>query len=102
VNNATLTLYDYPWSPAVLDLKRIAQVKTNSNGAFDFGALREGHYSLGVSVEGSESLGGWFPVEVTNKVGSTEAILLDVSPMHPDCSGGQEFIERKGKNATSN
>jgi hypothetical protein len=83
-------------------LKRVAQVNTNSSGAYDFGAVNEGHYSLGVSVNGSDSLGGWFPVVVTNKVGNTEAILLDVSPMHPDCSGGQEFIERKVKNATSN
>jgi len=101
VSDATLTLYEYPWSATVQDLKRIAEVKTNSKGTFDFGAVPDGHYSLGVSVQGSDSLGGWFPVEVTNKVGRTEEILLDVSPIHPDCTGGQEFNERKAKDAAS-
>jgi hypothetical protein len=101
VSGATLTLYEYPWSATIHDLKRIAEVKTNSKGAFDFGAVLDGHYSLGVSVQGSDSLGGWFPVEVTNKVGRTEEILLDISPIHPDCKGGQEFIERKAKDAAS-
>jgi hypothetical protein len=62
----------------------------------------DGHYQLGVRVEGSDSLGGWFPVEVTNKVGRTREIILDVSPIHPDCKGGQEFIEIKTKDAQTN
>ena len=95
VSDATLTLYAYPWSVRAREKKLIAEVKTNTSGAFDFGAVDEGHYSLEVSVKDSESLGGWFPVEVTNKVGRTQEIVLDVSPIHPDCSGGQEFIERK-------
>ena len=101
VSNATLTLYEYPWSATIGDskLKPITNVKTNSKGAFDFGAVPEGHYQLGVSVEGSDSLGGWFPVEVTNKVGRTKEIILDVSPIHPDCKGGEEFIEIKAKDA---
>jgi hypothetical protein len=101
VSDATLTLYEYPWSAGTQDLKRITQVKTSSRGAFDFGFVPEGHYSLGVSVSGSDSLGGWFPVEITNKVGRTEEILLDVSPIHPDCTGGHEFVEKKIKNAAS-
>jgi hypothetical protein len=90
-------------SPArVEELKQIAVVKTNSNGKFDFGAVPLGHYSLRVGVDGSDVMGGWFDVEITDKVKPTENILLDVSPIHPDCTGGPEFIERKGNNATSN
>jgi hypothetical protein len=40
-------------------------------------------------------MGGWFDVEVTDSVKATKSITIDVSPVHPDCTGGHEFIVTK-------
>ncbi len=102
VSDATLNLYEYRWPAKVQDLKQVATVKTNSSGDFDFGKLPHGHYSLTISVPNSDMLGGWFDVEVTDKLTATDSVVLDVSPIHPDCTGGNEFIEKTIKHATSN
>jgi len=102
VSNATLSLYEYRWPVKVEDRKRIAVRKSDSHGNFDFGKVALGHYSLVVAVPNSDMLGGWFDVEITDKVNPTESVLLDVSPIHPDCTGGNEFIETKTKHAASN
>ncbi len=69
--------------------------KTDSHGAFDFGAIPNGHYSLAIEVKNSDRMGAWFDVEVTDVVKPTREIVVDVSPIHPDCTGGHEFIENK-------
>jgi len=101
VRNAMLSLYEYRWPAKLQDLRRIAVVKSDSHGSFDFGKLAPGHYSLIVGVPNSDNLGAWFDVEITDKVDPTESVLLDISPIHPDCTGGNEFIETKTKNAAS-
>ena len=100
VASASLTLYEFRSEPAKTEnRKRIATATTNSQGDFDFGPIPKGHYSLDVAVPGSDVMGGWFDVEVTDVVKPTAAITLDVSPISPDCTGGHEFIERKAVNA---
>ncbi len=74
--------------------------KTDSQGSFDFGTVPGGHYSLDVTVKGSDVMGGWFDVEVTDRVKPTESILIDVSPIEPDCTGGHELIEKKANAAS--
>ena len=100
VGGASLTLYEYR-SPITRpeDLKRVATIAANSKGEFDFGAVPKGHYSLDINVNGTDSMGGWFDVEVTDAVAPTQSILLDVTGLSPDCTGGHEFMERKAVNA---
>jgi len=94
VSNANLDLYEYRSAP--LDqLKKVASLRTDVHGSFDFGAIPKGHYYLKITVEGSDRLGGLFDVEVTDSVKPTRTITIDVSPIHPDCKGGHEFIEKK-------
>jgi len=90
-----MTLYEYR-SPARLeDRKRVAVIKTDSHGKFDFGAISDGNYSLAIDIKDSDRMGGWFDVEVTNTVKPTKDVVVDVSPIAPDCTGGHEFIENK-------
>jgi hypothetical protein len=50
---------------------------------------------LAISVPNPDPLGGFFEVEVTDAVKATKNITIDVSPIHPDCTGGHEFVETK-------
>lgn len=95
VSGATLKLYEYRSPVEIESLKEVATTKTDSEGNFDFGPLPSGHYSLDVTVQGSDVMGGWFDVEVTDKVKPTDSILIDVSPIAPDCTSGHELIEKK-------
>ena len=90
-----MTLYEYRWPAKIGELKKVAVVKTDLHGNFDFGPTPKGHYFLQIDVKGSDRMGGLFDVEVTDKVKSTKSITIDVSPIHPDCTGGHEFIETK-------
>jgi hypothetical protein len=94
VSGAVLTLYEFPLRSA--NTTPVAVAKTGSNGNFDFGPIAKGHYSRKIAAEG---LGDAFDVEVTDAVKPTESLLLDISPINPDCTGGHEFIERKAVNA---
>jgi hypothetical protein len=87
-----------PAKPA--DLKRIAVVKTDANGNFDFGKVGIGHYYLHVDAKDSGAMEDSFEVEVTDRARLTQSILIDISPVHPDCTGGHDFIEIKTINAT--
>jgi hypothetical protein len=91
VSDATLTLYEY----GSLDRKKVAVVKTDGHGSFDFGAIPKGHYSLSIDLKDPSRMGDRFDVEVTDGVKATKDIVIDVSPISPDCKGGHEFIESK-------
>lgn len=89
--DAKLMLYDY-CQPC--DLQSLAPVKTviaGSNGRFDFGPLKPGHYFLRIEDEKSSLFDG-FGVEVTGLPNPKESEIIDISPIHPDCSGGHQFI----------
>src|SRR5262249_10815054 len=62
VKGATRVLYEYHLSNLV-DLPKIASLKTDEQGAFDFGPTPKGHYFLKIIVENSDRLGGLFEVE---------------------------------------
>jgi hypothetical protein len=94
LHQATLTLYEYRVA-RLEDLRKVASVKTDDRGNFDFGSVPKGHYFLSITVLNSDDLGGSFDVEVTETVRATKSIMIDVSPIDPDCKGGHEFIEAK-------
>ncbi len=91
VRDATLYVYKYHEPMRVEDLRPVAEAKTDSRGNFDLGTLARGHYSLEIAINGSGV--DWFDVEIANKVKATKNVLIDISPVAPDCSGGHEFIE---------
>jgi hypothetical protein len=91
----TLTLYEYRYPAKIEDLKVVAVVKTDSRGNFDFGSIPKGHYTLDIDTNTSDRMGGLFDVELTDAVRTTKNIMIDVSPINPDCKGGHEFIETK-------
>jgi len=94
VKDATLHVYQYHQPMSVGELKEpIATARTDSHGRFDFGILPAGHYLLEIAINGSGV--DWFDVEITTKIKATESVLIDISPVAPDCSGGHEFIEKK-------
>jgi hypothetical protein len=64
----------------------IRTVETDSEGMFDFGPLSTGHYTLTIGEEDS------FDVEIRSPQTATETVIVDVSPVTPDCKGGHEFI----------
>jgi hypothetical protein len=50
----------------------------------------QGHYMLVIDWPGID--GGFFDVEIKNLVAKTASVMIDVSPVDPDCEGGHEFI----------
>ena len=94
VSDETLTLYEYRSPAKVKDLRMVAVTKTDGHGSFDFGAIPKGHYSRAIDVE-DHRMGAWFDVEVPDAVKPTRDIVVDVSPIAPNCQGGYEFIENK-------
>ena len=94
VKDAVLYIYEYHQPMSVDDLKKpVATAKTDLHGSFGFGTLPTGHYLLEIAINGSGV--DWFDVEITTKVKATESVLIDISSIAPDCSGGHEFIETK-------
>jgi hypothetical protein len=91
---ARLALYEYRWPAKIENLKLIATVTTDARGDFDFGQVPKGHYVLTVKAANTDLM-GFFEIEITDTVRATRSITIDVSPTHPDCTGGHEFIETK-------
>ena len=87
---ADLTLYDYQAMAHLEDLKPVAKVKSDDSGRFDFGSIAQGHYIFGIVTKGLGE--DQFEVKVTRKAKPTESILVDVSHVMADCSGGHKFI----------
>lgn len=88
-----LTLYDYCWPCDVGSLAPVKTALTGADGRFDFGTLRPSHYYLRIEDE-KNSLSDWFEVELKEPPNPKESVMIDISPVHPDCSGGHEFIIR--------
>jgi hypothetical protein len=88
--HATLALYEYRWPPVAWDERSVVKtVETDKNGDFDFGPLKIGHYTLRIDGEG-------FDVEVKEALHRvTDSVIVDVSPVFPDCTGGHEFIVKE-------
>jgi hypothetical protein len=89
-DDAKLMLYEYRWPVKNLDeLHLVKSVNTNRDGDFDFGELRPGHYTLIIKGPGCVSI---FYVQLAQLVKKTTSVTIDISPVHPDCTGGHEFI----------
>jgi hypothetical protein len=85
-------LCDYCWR---CDLRRFTPVKTvlaGTDGTFDFGFLRPGHYYLKIDDE-QNSLAESSEVEMNGPPNQEESQIIDISPVYPDCNAGHEFIE---------
>ena len=84
--HANLALYEYrqPWDETTI----VKTVETDDRGNFDFGPLKIGHYALRIDDNDI------FDVEVKELPHTTASVTIDVSPIHPDCKGGHEFIVR--------
>lgn len=89
--HVTLKLYEYQWPAQPLhERPALKTVETDDNGKFDFGALAIGHYSL--SIEG-QGFGDGYDVEIKQGLPRvTDSLIIDASPVYPDCTGGHEFI----------
>ena len=88
VSGAELEVYEYSSGKRFEDRKPLARVVTNQKGEFEFASLKEGHYTLHIK---GRNLEDWFDVEITNKVPVTRQIIIDASPVFPDCTGGHEM-----------
>jgi hypothetical protein len=84
-----LTLYEYRRPSNRTDQSIVKTIETDSEGKFDFGPLKTGHYEL---VVGEVSSLQSFDVEVKELPRVTESVTVDASPFYPDCTGGHEFI----------
>jgi len=92
--NAQLSLYEYVWPPRPInEMQAVRAVETDANGKFDFGILKAGHYTLVVD-EGTLCVSCSFDVEVKDLPHATVSVIVDVTPIKPDCSDGHEFIVR--------
>ena len=91
LGNLKLDLYEYRWPIAQRsDMPLVKSIHSQADGHFDFGSIPEGHYALVID----DSWGGasWFDVEITQGVKATHSVMIDVSPVYPDCTGGHEFL----------
>jgi hypothetical protein len=67
----------------------IKTVSADDSGRFDFGAVKPGHYTLAIDDgQFSDS----FDVEIKAQGPPTVSVMIDVSPVSPDCKGGHKFI----------
>jgi hypothetical protein len=90
---AKLILYDYCWPCDILARVPVRTVLTGADGQFDFGVLKPSHYYLRI-VDEKGSLEDGFEIEVKEPGNSKESETIDISPVHPDCTGGHEFMVR--------
>jgi hypothetical protein len=89
--HAKLTLYEYRGERKIENVRRIKAVQTDNDGKFDFGHLPPAHYTLEVHDDDWTS-SEWFDVELKGSPAEKASIKVDVSPIHPDCTGGHEII----------
>ena len=97
IGHASLDLYEYRWPiHSQSEAPFVKAVEADAKGNFDFGPLYPGHYTLVIQGNDAndEKWRGYdrFDVEVKELPRATESVTVDVSTVHPDCSGGHEFI----------
>ena len=90
---AKLILFDFCWPCNIRSLAPVKTAVANADGKFDFGTLKPSHYWLRIDDD-KGSLSDWFEVEVKGPPNPKEFVVIDISPVQPDCSGGHEFIVR--------
>jgi len=88
--NVNLRLYEYWWPRSIRESQPTAVTRADKNGRFDFGVLREGHYTL--VIDWPTEYANFFDVEVKRLPAETSSVTIDVSPVDPGCNGGHEFI----------
>lgn len=90
VAGAKLMLYEYSWPIADENERRLVKsITADRKGAFDFGPLPDGHYTLVIEAAWGRDL---YDVQVVKSAPQTASIMIDVSPVYPDCTGGHEFL----------
>ena len=90
-----LTLYEYRWPfKSLNELPVVKVVKADRSGGFDFGTLPRGHYTVDIN----DPWGGVssFDIEIVSQLKPVNFEIIDISPIYPDCKGGQEFVPIAG------
>ncbi|MDR3754764.1 MAG: hypothetical protein P4K93_06070 [Terracidiphilus sp.] len=85
-----VTLREYRWP--VEDkgkLRIIARTKTGKNGEFDLSNAPDGHYFLDIDTLWG---GDTYTIQIVHRLQRNQSVLIDVSPVYPDCTGGHEFV----------
>lgn len=85
---ASLRLYLYREDSAA-HARPYRVVRSGRLGEFDFGDLPKGHYTLEIEVPWGADV---FDVEIIKSNRVTKSIVIDASPVHPDCTSGHEFV----------
>lgn len=67
-------------------------VESNPSGNFDFGPLHTGHYELLIDTGWEDWGTDRYDVEVVSGPKPNKSVLIDVSPINPDCTGGHQFF----------
>jgi hypothetical protein len=89
--NVKLRLYEYRWPLHNRnEMPLVKTMTTDRDGKFDFGEVKEGHYTL--VVDWPSEYANLFDVEIKKLPKATSSIKIDASPVYPDCTGGHEFI----------
>jgi hypothetical protein len=70
------------------ELPVVKAATTDAHGDFDFGTVGRGHYTLKIDGPGVEDS---FDVEITPGAMKADRVLIDISPVYPDCTCGHEF-----------
>ncbi|HYX52921.1 MAG TPA: carboxypeptidase-like regulatory domain-containing protein [Candidatus Limnocylindrales bacterium] len=85
IPDAELTLFEYQ---TIFPSRVIAKTRTDSGGKFAFPTVNAGHYTLKIKAGDHED---YFDIEVTDRVPTTAKVLINISPVEPDCTGGHEL-----------
>jgi hypothetical protein len=93
-NHAELTLYEYSQTKSHASPPPLKTITADSHGNFDFGPIPPGHYTLAI-YEPAWNNSDYFDVEIKSLPTATASILIDISPIHPDCTGGHQFMVNK-------
>jgi hypothetical protein len=90
-NHAELTLYKYSQTKSPATPPPLKTVTADSHGNFDFGPIPPGHYTLTIH-EPTWNNSDYFDVEIKFLPTPTTSVLIDISPAHPDCTGGHQIL----------
>jgi hypothetical protein len=90
-NHAELTLYEYSQTKSLATRPKLKTIAADSHGNFDFGPITPGHYALTIH-EPTWNNSDYFDVEIKSLPTPTASVLIDISPIHPDCTGGHQII----------